>query len=348
VITFLHVISVPTQVPLRTGRDHIEESKPLTRKAIALANEYDLDAEVILRISHRPSDAIIHTALERDIDLLIMGWQGQSEVSNTSIGRNVDQIIEAVNCEVLVVQQVQEPPFHHIMAPIINPLQTESAVDHARLLMNGAADIDVVHVFNEGASEQEREQFTGALQLQLDALANKYEELDGHLQLKTMTNDDVVAALADIADAYDCVILGTTRDTWLKQRFFGSKPSQIAQNVQPPVILVRPAGTQLGFGTRRFLNYVRGGYRRIDPTSERELREQGILVEEAEATSPEEQHTSVNKPALLLSGVLAVAAVTMMYLGSGGQWTWVGTIAFFVAMIWFTIVEMKGTEQLAG
>lgn len=345
IITLLHVITVPDQLPLSAGREYIESSKELTREAVAYVEREDVPVEVLTRISHRPAEAIVQTAYERAVDLLVMGWRGQSQSGTTAIGRNVDDIIEEVNCEVLIVQQSGVPPFRRILVPIADPLQTKSAVEMTHLLVaNDPALVTVVHVFAPETSPEERQQFMDALQLQIEALQREYPELKEVIKLEEVVAPDIVSALVNMAENYDSVVLGTTRDSWLKQQFFGSKPSRIAQQVEPPVILVRPKTGAIGFGLRRVLNYIRGGYRVIDPASEKELREQGILLPQAERDT-EALHTSVNRLAVVLAGVLAVVSVALIYWGAGGTWTWIGVVAFFVAMFWFTWQSMRGTER---
>jgi len=345
VITLLHVITVPDQLPLSAGRQYIESSKSLTREALERVEREDIPVEVLIRISHRPAEAIVQTAYERDVNLLIMGWRGQSQTAATAIGSNVDHIIEEVNCEVLVMQQTSEPPYQRILVPIADPLQTRASVETAHLVAaEEPAVINVVHVFTPDVPEEEQRQFLDALQLQIDALQREYRELKGVIKLEGVVASDVVEALVNVAEGYDCIILGTTRDSWIKQQFFGSKPSRIAHDVEPPVILVRPRTGAIGFGLRRMLNYIRGGYRAIDPASEKELREQGVLLPKAEHDVAA-LHTSVNRLGVVLSGLLAVVSAALIYWGGGNFLTWVGVVLFFIAMFWFTWQSMRGLEE---
>lgn len=350
VVTLLHVVTVPQQLPLSAGRQYIESSKPLIQDALQRVEDAGVAGEVLVRISHEPAEAIAQTAVEREVALLIMGWRGQSRGVNTAIGRNVDHIFEQVNCEVLVVQQTEPPPFRRILVPIADPLQTKAAMQMARLLATEeGASIHVVHVFSQESAPQTRKRFMDALRLQIDSLKQMYESFGIGIELDEIIAADVVGAIGDAAKEADCVILGATRDSWLRRRFFNSKPQRIAQSITPPVVLLRPPAGVVGFGIRRVLNYFRGGYREIDPTAEKELQEQGILTPEPHL-GPKELGTSVNGRLLIVTGILAVAAVTAMFLGDGGTWTWVGTVLFFVAMFWFTWLSMAGSgvEQVHG
>ncbi|HBY93413.1 MAG TPA: hypothetical protein DEP84_05505 [Chloroflexi bacterium] len=311
-----------------------------TRDVLEIAERAGVPAEAVIRIAHRVDDAIIHTAFERRADLLVMGWRGRNETPNTSVGRNVDSIVDRVNCEVLVIQQTGVPPFQRILMPIADPLQTKAAIETARLLAtDDSATITVIHVSPPGTPETRRQKLLGALELQLEGVPIEYPGLQGAVTLQEIEAPDVVEAIVAVGADHDCVILGVTRDSWLKQRFFGSKPGQIAERVEPPVILVRPKTGPVKFGLYRALNYLRGGYRRIDPTAEKELQAQGILLPRPVAGAGEPR-SSINRGVLLLAGILAIVSAAAMYLGDGGAWTLVGAALFFVALLWFTQLSM--------
>jgi len=346
VVSLLHVVTVPRQLPLSASKPYTSDGKALVNQALEIVEAAGVLGEAILRVAHQPGTAIVQTAVERRVNLLIMGWRGGSQEAHKAIGRNVDDIIEQVNCDVLVIQQEDAPPFARILVPIVNPLQTKTALEKARLLTaNGQADIDVLHVFRPETPAADRQRLVDVLQLQIDALKSMYPEYQQHLTLKTEEGEDVVETLAQMAETYDCVILGATRDSWLRQRFFGSKPARLAQLTRPPVILLRPETGAVGFGLRRVMNYLRGGYRQIDPISERELQEQGILLPENRAAKSELE-TSVNRLGLLLCGLLSLVAVSFMYVGDGESLTWVGALLFFVAIAWFTRLSTKSMDDI--
>lgn len=345
IVLLLNVITVPRQLPLSAGRKYIEESRALAQKAVSMVEAEDVPSEVLLRISHKPADAIVHTVYERSVDLLIMGWRGQTSDGH-SIGRNVDEIVEQVNCNALIIQQTDAPPYERILIPVADPIQTNAAVRRASLLTaDGISRIDVVHVFRPDTADTERQALLRDMQRRLNRLEAEDETLFKATRLEAVVADDVVDALVERANNYDCVVLGTTRDSIIKRRFFGSKPGRIAHQIQPPVVLVRPRSGTVGFGFRRVLNYFRGGYRRIDPVSEKELEEQGILLTEAQE-GHEELHTMVNETAVVLAGLVGLIAVILMFVGSGTTLTWVGVLVYFVAMAWFTRISTRSVDKM--
>ena len=135
-------------------------------------------------------------------------------------------------------------------------------------------------------------------------------------------------------------MLGATRESWFKRRFFGNKPFNIAQKAARPVVLVRPRVDTVGFSLFRLLSYLRGGFRRIDPKSEQALQAQGILRPATERSNSD-LHTQVNTWELLVTGVLGISASALMYWGSGGTWTWVGAVLFLITLAGFTYISTQ-------
>jgi amino acid transporter/nucleotide-binding universal stress UspA family protein len=345
-ISLLHVVNVPAQLPLSAGRQYIEQSNILTDRALSMLEELDvgeqeIPVETVFRISHDVVEAIVETARERYVDLLIMGWRGQSRTPDTAVGQHVDAIIDQVNCRVLIVQQELHTVPQSILIPVLDPRQIRFALETVGLLTgNQIAHKKIFRVFPPGAPTQQRNAFIHDLEDQIMLFDTRYPKYKGTVTYATAEGSDPVTVISDEAKEHDYVILGATRDSWLKRQFFGSKPSRIANDIDVPVALIRPRTPLLGFGLRRILQYIRGGYREIEPASETMLREHGILRPPSERYSGE-LHTAVNTTRLLIVGLLALVSVTLMYLGDGGPWTWVGSIAFIVVLGWFTWISIR-------
>lgn len=67
-----------------------------------------------------------------------------------------------------------------------------------------------------------------------------------------------MSAIVKAAKGYDYLILGAPQESWIKRRFFTSKPLRIAQRVDCPVVLVRPKASPIEFGLRRLFKFMRG------------------------------------------------------------------------------------------
>jgi len=296
---------------------------------------------VVIRIAHEVDEAIIETAQERQADLLIMGWHGMSQSSDTAVGRNIDAIIDTVNCRVLIIQQELHRVPESILIPVLDPRQIRFAMETVGLLTGqNTAQKVIIHIFSPDKRESERKAMIGDLEDQVTLFEARYPKYKGTLTFKTVVSADPVQVITNEARQHDYVILGATRDSWLKRQFFGSKPSQITQNIGVPVALIRPRTPTLGFGLRQILNYIRGGYREIEPSSEQSLLELGILRPVSERYGGL-LTTGVNKGGVLLVAALSLVAIVLIYLGGGETLTWIGTGAFLVLLLVFTWISTR-------
>ncbi|HZD10301.1 MAG TPA: amino acid permease, partial [Candidatus Binatia bacterium] len=340
-ISILHVIKVPPQLPLSAAREYIEQSKELTDQALDLTEGHDVPVEVVIRVSHEIDQAIIQTARERYADLLIMGWRGESQAPDTAVGRNIDSIIDEVNCRVLMIQQELHKAPRRILIPVLDARQVRFALETVGLLTGeNTAQKEILHVFSLQTSPGEQQAMIRDLDDQVTLFEARYPRFKDTLTYKTVVDENPVDVITREARESEYVILGATRDSWLKRQFFGGKPSQIAQSIDVPVALIRPRTPMLGFGFRQILNYIRGGYREIEPASETALQELGILRPASERQG-EQLKTAVDKGRLLVVSVLAIVAIVLIYLGGGELWTWIGSVAFLVLLLVFTWISIR-------
>lgn len=341
VISLLNVIVVPSQLPLSAGREYLDKSQELTDQAIALVEKEDVPIEVIIRIAHDLEDAIVETAYERNADLLIMGWRGESRAPDTAVGQHIDAIIDEVNARVLIIQQELHAVPESILIPVLDPRQIRFAMETVGLLTgDNTAHKMILHVFSPDTPQRHRESLIRDLEDQVTLFEARYPKYKGTLSYKTVVDANPVDVISEEARQHGYVILGATRDSWVKRQFFGSKPTQIAQTIDVPVALIRPRAPVLGFGLRQLLNYMRGGYREIEPDSETMLQEQGILRPVSERFTGALE-TGVNTIQLLVSGILAVIAVSLIYIGDGETLTWVGSVLFIFTLLWFTWISIR-------
>jgi hypothetical protein len=142
---------------------------------------------------------------------------------------------------------------------------------------------------------------------------------------------------------YDCVILGMTRDSWLRQRFLGSKPGQFAGQVEPPIVIVQPRSSSVAYGLYRVRHYLRGGYRVVGASAEKELTEQGILLPQKEAQRLVPPTFAQSLPTLI-GGIGALIGVALMYFGYGTSTTWLGAVIYILSLFFFTIMTVRAVK----
>ena len=349
VVTLLHVVTVPASLPLAAGRRFIERSRPLIDEARALAERTDVPIEIVTRLSHRPSQAILDTAVEKETRLLVMGWRGHSRASHTLIGKNIDWIVERVNCDLLVVQQTEESSPNSILLPIETVSEVRPALSMVRLLSaRSDLKLTILHVFPSGTSEADQEAFVARINRRVERFREAESAFEGDVKVLTRVARDPVASIIELANEHETIVLGTPRRNWFRRRFLTSTPARIAQRVDQPVILVRPHGSVLGFGLHRLVGLVSGdGDDSGSDDVERRLDEKGLLKERA-PRSDVPTRGSAQRVTLMALAALGVGTAAIMYVGYGQDWTWVGAVGFVLTLWLFTWRSVRTINQGAG
>jgi amino acid transporter/nucleotide-binding universal stress UspA family protein len=341
-VLILQVVEIPEQLPLSEGVIYVEQNKEIASSALQMVQEAGLSGEILVRISHQPYDAIIQTAEERKSNLIIMGWRGSVSSRKNVIGKNIDKILQEVNCEVLVVQQNVTPPLHNVLVPIANPNQVKSIIKRIESFnTEGKLGIKFIHVFKSSAIEDEKKKVLDTFKKEISEYSKENSNDNLFITVDGIVSDNLTGTIVRMADKYDTLVIGSLHQNWFQKKFSNIKPTNIALRTKTPVILYNPKGTYVKFGLTQIANYVKGGYKEINIKSEKELEKEGMLAPRGEEAT-EDMHTRVNKTSLLLSGLIAIFSSALMYIGDGNSLTWIGVGGFFVGLFWFTIISVRG------
>ena len=345
-VLILQIVVVPEQLPVSEGVIYVEQHREITSKALQMVQDADLTGEVLIRISHQAYDAIIQTAEERKSNLIIMGWRGYVSSIKNVIGRNIDRILEKVNCDVLVVQQNAKIPSNKILVPIANPKQIKPIINRLESFNSkGKMEIRFLHIFKTAVSEDEKQKILDGFKKEVSEYFEKNSNENLKVEVDGKINNDVTGTIVKTSDNYDAVVIGGSNENWIQKRFSNIKPNLIALRTKTPVILFNPKGTYVKFGIRQLFSYIKGGYKEINIKTEQELEKEGMLAPRGEKATMD-MHTHVNKTSMLVCAFLAVLSAITMYLGAGGTFTWIGTGLFLFALGWFTKISVKGADIL--
>ncbi len=341
-VTLLHIITVPAPAPLSSGYQYLESSESLREQAIAMVRDEEVAVDYIVRVARRVAPAIIDTVDEQRADLVVIGWGGDKNQHETIVlGPHIEQILNQVNCDVMMIQPGDTHGARRILIPIADPRQVSYSLQLIQLFSGSPElELDLLHIFSLGTPAAERERFQRTLQRQIESI-----KLDGvQVNLLIEQSADRIETLVQASQDYDYLVLGASRDPRLRQRLFGNTTMIVAQTTKTPVLLLHPETSSLQFGLRQTFNYMRGGYASVDPESRQRLEEQGYIVDGA-AKPASSLKSSVSQPFMFVIGILTAAAAILMLAGNGGTLTWVGAIGYFAALLLFTAASVRAARS---
>jgi chloride channel protein, CIC family len=241
-LELLQVISVPRhchpmQTPVRSTL-----SRRLLRQAQALTQRLPISVHTQIRVGTDVASAILDTIQDRHIDLLIMGWDGQSSGNDIIFGTVVDTIIQEAPCDLLLVKFPAKPQplrFQRWLIPLGGGANAQRALDLLPGLTQLAhaeqqLQIRLCQVFPCAQPSPD----TTLLDHHVQRLKPKFEDAISQISL---CSESVAEAIIDLARAEqdDVIMLGASQSSLLQQMVRGNIPATIAQKSDCTIILAK-------------------------------------------------------------------------------------------------------------
>ncbi|MBN1956347.1 MAG: amino acid permease [Anaerolineae bacterium] len=249
-VLVLQVVVVPQTIPLEEGRWQARSRRKELEKTLASLNEGGLVVQSITRVARSIAQGILDTAVEEEIDLILLGWGGPLRARGTLLGPVLDQVLRNAPCHVLVTQGkgIHTTPTRILVPTAGGPHAQMAAKVAAMLVETLGGEITLLCIQTEPATEQQMAESQERLDQTAAALA-----LHATPQRKIVAAPSILEGIVQEAREHDLVMLGVSEETLLDRLIFGSIPMQVAARV-PATALVQ---SDLGLPTlwvRRVIN----------------------------------------------------------------------------------------------
>ena len=239
----LHVVQVPQQLSLTDGRIFLKESRPLLDEAISWAKERDVPVHTIIRLGRKVAEAIRLTAGENASDLMVLGWPGYTNSSGSLFGSVIDPIVDNPPTDVVVVRYRPWRPLKKILVPVTGGLNSRLAVKLAVSMANAESQEDVsltiLHVLPLGTNH--RAEVVGQRALEASQEGVEYD----HIGTIMVQSDDRAAAILDVAEGYDLIVIGASEEPIFRNFMVGTLAERVARNANVTVMMVKRRSSPL-------------------------------------------------------------------------------------------------------
>jgi len=238
-VTLLHVISVPSQTPLRVGRRFIKAAREeILDQAEEMIEAEGVPFNSVIRLAHKPAQAILDEVEERDVDMVVMGWRGARRHARTAIGSNIDLVLRHADCDVLVLRADDLEGIESILIPIADPVQAQLMLEVGGLLaQEHRAAVDLFHTLPATLTETARKERLDELHEALDELAEETGGEPPHLDLEEATGTG--PAILRRAAEHDLTLIGATREGPWKKLVAGTIPERVFRRDRGRILLVK-------------------------------------------------------------------------------------------------------------
>ncbi|MGM3305166.1 chloride channel protein [Anabaena sp. WFMT] len=230
--------SSPSETQVSTTK-----SRRLLRQAEALAKKWHIPIHTQIRVAHDVAQAVLETIKERHIDLIFMGWKGNTSTPGRIFGTVVDTVIRQATCDVVLVKLgniSDSSHFNRWLVPMAGGPNARAAIKllPALVTLGNDAEIRLTQVFKPSELKPDMivlEESTRQLM--------RHRNLHSTVIASPIQADSVAEGVIDLVktEGYDVVVLGASREGLLQQAIQGNIPETIASGVESTVILVRGA-----------------------------------------------------------------------------------------------------------
>jgi amino acid transporter/nucleotide-binding universal stress UspA family protein len=232
-LDLIHVVSVPSQIPLSDADRYMLEGKQgIIEMMISLINFVPVNTGI--RYCRSISRGIVSAVREKDSDLLIMGWHGKKTSWEFGMGSTIDPILERSPSNVIILKDMVNKVFKNILVPVAGGVNSAFALEVGTMLAdkNGgrvvALNVDTGKYdfdFNELIEKTEK---------------NLYISRD-RIELKIIKSQDLITSILNESEEYDLVVIGCTHKKAVQQFWTASIPENVAQKCKKPIAMVRSA-----------------------------------------------------------------------------------------------------------
>ncbi len=229
--------ATPAETHVRTTK-----SRRLLRQAEFLGKKWKIPVHTQIRVAHDVAQAILETMKERHIDLILMGWKGNTSTPGRIFGDVVDTLIHKATCNVVLVKLGTAPPlkFNRWLVPMAGGPNAWIAIKLLPGLVTLGHDpqIRLTQVFKPSEFEPNMTVLEQAIRQLIHQ-----GKLNSTVVAAPVKADSVSDGVINLVnnEHYDVVVLGASREGMLQHAILGNIPEAIASGVESTVILVRGA-----------------------------------------------------------------------------------------------------------
>ncbi len=188
---------------------NLRRSQTLLNRALEISQEFQVEAEPIIRIDDDVAHGISRTAREQDASLIIMGWSENTGLRARLFGNVIDSVFWSSHCPVAVMRLLDQPDnLHRLLVPVKNlSPATINVIEFAQLFANAnQASVTLLHVCDRSSSAVQIALFRQELTQVIDQSG-----LSVKCKIKVISHDDVAKVILRASSAFDLVILRSFR-----------------------------------------------------------------------------------------------------------------------------------------
>ncbi|NJK37585.1 MAG: universal stress protein [Oscillatoriales cyanobacterium RM2_1_1] len=187
----------------------LEQSERLLERAVAVAQEFQVEARPQTRIDDDVAEGISRVAREQNTSLIIMGWSSTTSLKARLFGSLIETVFWSSHCPVAVLRLLDEPiNLHRILVPVKSPTaKAMQTIQFAQIFANAnQAQVTLLHVCDRRTTKAQIQTFESEL---VEVLARCSRLSPPKIEI--IAHDDIGEVLLKASRAFDMVVLHSVR-----------------------------------------------------------------------------------------------------------------------------------------
>ncbi len=237
ILVLLKVHTVPQQMPLDYSFSELEEEREFLDYAQKEGEKLGVQVTAILRIGYNAAKAILETAREYHCQLIILGWKGFSTSADKILGRVTDAVVTHARRDIMLIKLSKKQTIRNILLPTGGGEHAKAAELYSASIVHALGGSLTLCRVATGKRDME---ITQAIENDLNEAKSRIKKHNGY-DAKSMIvyHESIPQGIESIADEYDTIVVGATRDSIYQQILFGSIPEKLAKESDKTVIMVK-------------------------------------------------------------------------------------------------------------
>jgi len=231
----------------RTGENFLKEEKRYLENL-----SQNLRVTTAVKTSSDTAGAIIETAEERGVSLIVVGARGKSRVEGILLGSVSTAVLRRSRTNVLIMRhkiidemmgKTYEKFCPMILFRVLCPVDFSQFSDSAIALastIHGVGEVILLHVVSKGETGAEIEEATRTANIQIGAIRDSLAA-KGLKARAIVRRGGPVHEITRIADEEDVSVIwmNSHEKGWFRELLLGSTAFTVAMNAKRPVIIIR-------------------------------------------------------------------------------------------------------------
>jgi len=231
----------------RTGENFLKEEKRYLENL-----SQNLRVTTAVKTSSDTAGAIIETAEERGVSLIVVGARGKSRVEGILLGSVSTAVLRRSRTNVLImrhkiIEEMKGKTYEKfcpmILFRVLCPVDFSQFSDSAIALastIHGVGEVILLHVVSKGETEAEIEEAARTANIQIGAIRDSLAA-KGLKARAIVRRGSPVHEITRIADEEDVSVIWMSSHGkgWFRELLLGSTAFTVAMNAKRPVIIIR-------------------------------------------------------------------------------------------------------------